>query len=198
MPALRAIYTAPTEQALDEFAASELGERYPAVVRTWRAAWSEFTPYLAFPPAIRTVVYSTNMVESINSRLRKATRNRGHFPSEQAALKVLYLARPGADLPQGKRHQPRRRTLEGGAEPVLTLLRGPAQYPITARHLHKIAYTPAVRAAFVLFLVCGGTTLFVFGTVAHRPGGRAPWGGLLFGAAVCATLTVVLPPRRRR
>ncbi|MEU8975814.1 transposase [Streptomyces monashensis] len=94
--ALRGICTAPTEQvadqALDAFAASELGERYPAVTRTWRAAWPEFTPYLAFPPAIRTVVYSTNMVESINARLRKATRNRGHFPSEQAALKVLYLA----------------------------------------------------------------------------------------------------------
>ncbi|MEZ0095262.1 IS256 family transposase [Streptacidiphilus sp. EB129] len=94
--ALRAIYTAPTEQAaglaLEELAGSELGARCPAVIRTWRAAWSEFTPYLAFPPAIRKVVYSTNMVESINSRLRKATRNRGHFPSEQAALKVLYLA----------------------------------------------------------------------------------------------------------
>ncbi|GAA2780435.1 IS256 family transposase [Kitasatospora paracochleata] len=80
VPALRAIYTAPTEQAaeqaLDAFTVSELGERYPAVVRTWRAAWSEFTPYLAFPPSIRKVVYSTNMVESINSRLRKATRNR--------------------------------------------------------------------------------------------------------------------------
>ncbi|MFE0063240.1 IS256 family transposase, partial [Streptomyces sp. NPDC059003] len=92
VPALKAVYTAPTEQALDVFAASELGERYPAIVRTWRSAWPEFTPYLAFPPAIRTVVYSTNMAESINVRLRKATRNRGHFPSEQAALKVLYLA----------------------------------------------------------------------------------------------------------
>ena len=96
VPALKAIYAAPTEQApeqaLDNFAASDLGERYPAIVRTWRSAWPEFTPYLAFPPAIRTVVYSTNMVESINSRLRKATRNRGHFPSEQAALKALYLA----------------------------------------------------------------------------------------------------------
>ncbi|MFB8183372.1 transposase [Streptomyces sp. NPDC055966] len=58
----------------------------------WHAAWSEFTPYLAFPPEIRKVVYSTNLIESINARLRKATRNRGHFPSEQAALKVLYLA----------------------------------------------------------------------------------------------------------
>jgi putative transposase len=96
VPALKAIYTAPTEQAaeqaLDAFAASDLGKRYPAIVKTWQAAWSEFTPYLAFPAEIRKVVYSTNMVESINARLRKTTRNRGHFPSEQAALKVLYLA----------------------------------------------------------------------------------------------------------
>ncbi|MFJ1618741.1 IS256 family transposase, partial [Streptomyces sp. NPDC088251] len=86
---LKAIYTAPTEQAagqaLADFAAGELGQRYPAIVRTWQAAWS-------FPPEIRKVVYSTNLIESINARLRKATRNRGHFPSEQAALKVLYLA----------------------------------------------------------------------------------------------------------
>ncbi|MFJ2915385.1 IS256 family transposase [Streptomyces sp. NPDC087228] len=86
---LKAICTAPTEQAagqaLADFAAGELGQRYPAIVRTWQAAWS-------FPPEIRKVVYSTNLIESINARLRKATRNRGHFPSEQAALKVLYLA----------------------------------------------------------------------------------------------------------
>ncbi|GAA1200348.1 IS256 family transposase [Streptomyces rhizosphaericus] len=96
VPQLKAIYTASTEQAaeqaLADFAADELGQRYPAIVRTWQAAWSEFTPYLAFPPEIRKVVYSTNLIESINARLRKATRNRGHFPSEQAALKVLYLA----------------------------------------------------------------------------------------------------------
>lgn len=66
--------------------------RYPAIVRTWQAGWSEFTPYLAVPAEMRKVVYSTNMVESINARLRKSTRNRGRFPSEQAALKVLYLA----------------------------------------------------------------------------------------------------------
>ncbi|WUN83896.1 IS256 family transposase [Streptomyces erythrochromogenes] len=96
VPALKGVYAAPTEaaaeQALDAFEASELGERYPASVRTWRSAWPESTPCLAFAPAIRTVVYSTNMVESINSRLRKATRNRGRFPLEQAALKVLCLA----------------------------------------------------------------------------------------------------------
>ncbi|MFI9724678.1 IS256 family transposase [Streptomyces sp. NPDC052396] len=93
---LKDIYTASTEQAaeqaLADFAAGELGQRYPAIVRTWQAAWNEFIPYLAFPPEIRKVVYSTNLIESINARLRKATRNRGHFPSEQAALKVLYLA----------------------------------------------------------------------------------------------------------
>jgi putative transposase len=96
VPALRAIYTAPTEaaaeQALAELEQSSLGQRYPAIARTWRAAWPEFVPFLAFPPELRRVVYSTNLIESINARLRKVTRNRGHFPSEQAALKVLFLA----------------------------------------------------------------------------------------------------------
>jgi putative transposase len=96
VPALKAIYTAPTEaaaeQALTEFEQSPLGQRYPAIGRTWRTAWPEFTPFLAFPPELRRVVYSTNLIESINARLRKVTRNRGHFPSEQAAIKVLWLA----------------------------------------------------------------------------------------------------------
>ena len=92
---LRPIYTAPDEAAaaaaLDEFAAA-WGERYPAIVKVWRAHWAEFTPFLAFPPEVRRVIYTTNLIESMNSRLRKVTRNRGQFPSEQAALKVLYLA----------------------------------------------------------------------------------------------------------
>ncbi|MYS81089.1 IS256 family transposase, partial [Embleya scabrispora] len=94
--ALKAIHTAPTEQAaegaMDEFAVSDPGVRYPAIVQTWHRAWPEFVPYLAFPPDIRKVVHSTNMIESMNAGLRKATRNRGHFPTEQAALKVLYPA----------------------------------------------------------------------------------------------------------
>ncbi len=92
---LRLIYTAADEAA----AAAELetfegqwGERYPAIIRLWRAHWSEFTPFLAFPPEVRRVIYTTNLIESMNARLRKVTRNRGQFPSEQAALKVLYLA----------------------------------------------------------------------------------------------------------
>ena len=61
-------------------------------MRLWRAHWEQFTPFLAFPPEVRRVIYTTNLIESINARLRKVTRNRGQFPSEQAALKVLYLA----------------------------------------------------------------------------------------------------------
>ena len=92
---LRPIYTAVDETAasaaLDAFAERWSG-RYPAIVRLWRTHWEQFTPFLAFPPEVRRVIYTTNLIESINSRLRKVTRNRGQFPSEQAALKVLYLA----------------------------------------------------------------------------------------------------------
>jgi putative transposase len=92
---LRPIYTAPDEAAaaaaLEDFAAA-WGDRYPAIVKVWRAHWQEFAPFLAFPPDVRRVIYTTNLIESMNSRLRKVTRNRGQFPSEQAALKVLYLA----------------------------------------------------------------------------------------------------------
>jgi transposase-like protein len=77
--------------ALDVFAAA-WGDRYPAIVKLWRAHWEEFTPFLAFPPEVRRVIYTTNLIESMNARLRKVTRNRGQFPSEQAVLKVLYLA----------------------------------------------------------------------------------------------------------
>jgi putative transposase len=92
---LKLIYTAADEAAaaaaLEAFA-GQWESRYPAIVRLWRAHWSEFTPFLAFPPEVRRVIYTTNLIESMNARLRKVTRNRGQFPSEQAALKVLYLA----------------------------------------------------------------------------------------------------------
>jgi putative transposase len=92
--ALRTVYTAPTTDAAEarfaEFE-TEWGDRYPAIIRLWRSLWEHFTPFLAFPPEIRKVIYTTNAVESLNSRFRQATRRRGHFPNEQAALKVLYL-----------------------------------------------------------------------------------------------------------
>jgi putative transposase len=92
---LRPVYTATGEAAaaaaLEDFATA-WQDRYPAIVKLWRAHWAEFTPFLAFPPEVRRVIYTTNLIESVNARLRKVTRNRGQFPSEQAALKVLYLA----------------------------------------------------------------------------------------------------------
>lgn len=92
---MRPIYTAVSidaaEQAMDAFE-TEWGSKYPAIVNLWRNSWDVFVPFLAFPPEIRTVVYTTNMIESINYQLRKVTKNRGHFPTEKAALKLLYLA----------------------------------------------------------------------------------------------------------
>jgi putative transposase len=93
-PALRSIYTAPGDgEAAARFAEfkAKWGVKYPAVIRMWEAAWERFIPFLAFDVEIRTVIYTTNMIESLNSRFRQATRRRGHFPTEQAALKVLYL-----------------------------------------------------------------------------------------------------------
>ncbi|MEU1959678.1 IS256 family transposase [Nocardia sp. NPDC019304] len=91
---LRQVYTAPTVDAAEarfaEFTA-EWGDRYPMIVKTWRGSWEHFTTFLQFPPEIRRVVYTTNMIESLNARFRQAVRRRGHFPTDQAALKVLYL-----------------------------------------------------------------------------------------------------------
>jgi putative transposase len=101
---LRPVYTAPTEAAAKErfveFAAS-WGQRYPAIVRLWENAWSEFVPFLDYDVEIRRVICSTNAVESINARYRRAVRARGHFPTEQAALKCLYLATRSLD-PTGR------------------------------------------------------------------------------------------------
>jgi transposase-like protein len=93
--ALKPVYTAPTEAAAKErFAefAQEWGARYPAIVRLWDNAWAEFVPFLAFDVEIRRVICSTNAIESVNARIRRAVKARGHFPNEQAALKCVYLA----------------------------------------------------------------------------------------------------------
>jgi putative transposase len=94
--ALRPIYTAATVEAaeleLAAFEASDLGKRYPASVATWRAAWERFIPFLAFPPELRKIIYTTNSIESLNYQLRKIIKNRGHFPSDDAVIKLLWLA----------------------------------------------------------------------------------------------------------
>jgi transposase-like protein len=100
---LRAVYTAPTVEA--SWAAFEeleekWGKPYPAIPKLWRAAWEEFTPFLAYDVEIRRVLFSTNAIESLNARYRRAVGARGHFPAEQAALKCLYLVTRGLD-PKG-------------------------------------------------------------------------------------------------
>lgn len=92
---LKPVYTAPTESAATERwleFAEAWGGKYPAIVRLWENAWAEFVPFLQFDPEIRTVVCSTNAIESVNARIRRAVKARGHFPNEQAALKCIYLA----------------------------------------------------------------------------------------------------------
>jgi putative transposase len=105
--ALKPIYTAPTEAAalerLAEFA--EVWEvRYPAIVKLWENAWAEFVPFLSFDPDVRQVIYTTNAIESVNARIRKAVKARGHFPTETAALKCVYLALMSLD-PTGRGRQ---------------------------------------------------------------------------------------------
>ena len=94
--ALKPIYTAVNEDAalmaLAAFADSTLGKKYPAAVASWENAWDRFTPFLAFGPALRKVIYTTNSIESLNYQLRKIIKDRGHFPSDAAAIKLLWLA----------------------------------------------------------------------------------------------------------
>jgi putative transposase len=92
---LKKIYQSNTmelaSESLDEFEMT-WGEKYPAIVKSWRNNWEKIIPFLQFPKEIRTVIYTTNIVESLNSTLRKAVRNRGHFSTEDGVMKVLYLA----------------------------------------------------------------------------------------------------------
>jgi putative transposase len=105
--ALKPVYTAPTEQAaLDRFAefAAAWEHKYPAIVRLWTNAWAEMVPFLAFHTDIRSIICTTNAIESLNARFRRAVNARGHFPNEQAAMKVLYLTVISLD-PTGRGRQ---------------------------------------------------------------------------------------------
>jgi putative transposase len=93
--ALKAIYRAPTAEAaraaLDAFAASEWGQKYPPIAPAWRRHWEQVIPLFAHPPAIRRLLYTTNAIESLHMQLRKALKVRGHFPNDEAATKLIYL-----------------------------------------------------------------------------------------------------------
>lgn len=94
--AIRPIYTAPSAEAaeaeLNVFESSAWGEKFPTVVAAWRRAWAHVIPFFAFPPAVRKVIYTTNAIESVNARIRKIIKTRGHFPSDDAASKLIWLA----------------------------------------------------------------------------------------------------------
>jgi putative transposase len=93
--ALRPIYTAPTveaaEAALAVFEQGQWGQRYPTIAQTWRRSWDRVIPFFTFPPAIRKIIYTTNAIESLNAQLRRSIKTRGHFPSDDAATKLLWL-----------------------------------------------------------------------------------------------------------
>jgi transposase-like protein len=110
---LRKIYTAPGEEgaleALTAFGASELGRKYPRAVRVWEDAWDCFTPFLAFSPPVRKLLYTTSSIESLNYQLRKVTKARGHFPGDAAVVKLLWLAIINIEDKRARERDARRR-----------------------------------------------------------------------------------------
>ena len=94
--AIKPIYTAPSGEAaqseLDAFEEGPWGRKFPTVVAAWRRAWDKVIPFFAFPAHIRRVIYTTNAIESVNARLRKIIKTRGHFPTDDAATKLIWLA----------------------------------------------------------------------------------------------------------
>jgi transposase-like protein len=94
--AIRPIYTAlnadTAADALDAFERGPWGQRFPTVVAAWRSAWDRVIPFFAYPPAVRKLIYTTNAIESLHSQLRKIIKTRGHFPSDDAASELIWLA----------------------------------------------------------------------------------------------------------
>lgn len=121
--ALRPIYTAANAEAaqaeLDAFEQGPWSQKFPTVAASWRRAWSHVIPFFAFPPHIRRVIYTTNAIESIHSQLRKIIKSRGHFPSDDAATKLLWA---GPEQ-HHRRLGPSGQGMARGDEPVRDLLR---------------------------------------------------------------------------
>jgi putative transposase len=94
--AIKPIYTAVNAEAaaaaLDAFEQGAWGQKFPTVVAAWRRAWDRVIPFFAFPPEVRRVIYTTNAIESVNAQVRKIIKTRGHFPSDDAASKLIWLA----------------------------------------------------------------------------------------------------------
>lgn len=95
VPALREIYRAKDAEAglkaLEDLEAGHWGTKYPAITQSWRRNWDRVIPFFAFPEAVRRMIYTTNAIEALNSKLRRAVKIRGHFPNDDAAMKLIYL-----------------------------------------------------------------------------------------------------------
>ena len=95
MAALKPIYRAETaaiaKERLEEFDAGPWGRKYPAIAQSWRRNWEQVIPFFAYPTEVRRIIYTTNAIESLHSQVRKAVRGRGHFPSDEAATKLIWL-----------------------------------------------------------------------------------------------------------
>lgn len=131
VPALRAIYRAKDAEAgmkaLEEFEAGYWGQKYPAITQSWRRNWDHVVPFFAFPESVRRIIYTTNQIEALNSKLRRAVRTRGHFPNDDAAMKLLYLVLNHV-AEEWKR--PPREWFEG-QDPVRRPLRRKVRQPVT-------------------------------------------------------------------
>jgi len=91
-PIYQAVSAEAAEEALEAFAEGEWGQRFPTITAAWRRAWEQVIPFFAFPPEVRRVIYTTNAIESVNARIRKIIKTRGHFPTDEAASKLIWLA----------------------------------------------------------------------------------------------------------
>ena len=100
-PVYRAVNADAAAQALEAFD-EKWGKRFPVITQAWLSAWEYVIPFLAFPPEVRRVIYTTNAIEALNRQLRKAIKTKGHFPNEDAARKLVYLALQNA-VPQWTR-----------------------------------------------------------------------------------------------
>ena len=87
----RAVDTDGGRKALEDFDAGPWGRKYPAIAQAWRRQWDQVIPFFAFPVAVRRIIYTTNAIEALNAKLRRAVRTRGHFPTDEAATKLLWL-----------------------------------------------------------------------------------------------------------
>jgi putative transposase len=94
-PIYQAVSVDAAAEALEEFETGPWGKKYPTITPAWRRQWDQVIPFFAFPPEVRKIIYTTNAIESLNSKLRTSVRSRGHFPNDEAAIKMLYLVLRG-------------------------------------------------------------------------------------------------------